>query len=145
MTANLVGIVKVKGNFGTSTGNRYFLPGLFFESRGKHPFVAQDKRAIPVDVKYARMEVDQVTYHLPSGLTVESSPQATDASWPEHALLKVSSDVKADSVVVQRTLAYNFTVIDAKEYSGLHDFYQKVATADQQQLVLTRAAVAKGN
>ncbi len=89
--------------------------------------------------------MDQVTYHLPSGLTVESAPQPTNASWPDHALLKVGSDVKTNSVAVQRTLAYNFTLLDATDYASLHDFYQKVATADQQQLVLTRAPVAKGD
>jgi hypothetical protein len=52
-TSNLVGIVRVTGNIGTATGKRFFLPGLFFESRAKHPFVAQDKRATPVDVRYA--------------------------------------------------------------------------------------------
>jgi hypothetical protein len=35
--------------------------------------------------------------------------------------------------------------LPSKDYGDLHDFYQKVATADQQQLVLTRAQVAKGN
>jgi hypothetical protein len=37
------------------------------------------------------------------------------------------------------------TRADPKEYGSLHDFYQKVATSDQPQLVLTRASVAKGN
>jgi len=46
---------------------------------------------------------------------------------------------------VHRTLAYNFTLLDPKEYPNLHDFYLKVATADQQQLVLTRSPAAKGN
>ena len=36
-------------------------------------------------------------------------------------------------------MAYNFTLLEPKEYADLHDFYQKVATADQQQFVLTRA------
>jgi Domain of Unknown Function with PDB structure (DUF3857)/Transglutaminase-like superfamily len=144
--SNLMGAVKVNGALGTATGKRYFLPGQFFESRGKHPFVAEDKRTIPVDVLYARMATDQVSYRLPPGLTVESAPQATDASWPDRALLKIASVTKEDSVVVARTLAYNFTVLDPNDYVGLHDFYQKVATADQQQLVLTHAAVpAKGN
>jgi hypothetical protein len=44
-----------------------------------------------------------------------------------------------------RLLAYNFTLLDPKEYSDLHDFYQKVAAADQQQLVLVRAPQARGN
>jgi len=42
-------------------------------------------------------------------------------------------------------LAYNFVILDSKNYSDLHDFYQKVAAADQQQLVLTRTPIAHGN
>ncbi len=142
---NLVAIVKVNGNIGTATGKRVFFPGLFFESHGKHPFVAEDKRAIPVDVKYPKLEADQVTYHLPSGLKVESVPQVADTTWPDHALLKLSSQTQPDSVVVSRALAYNYTLLDPKDYSNLHDFYQKVATADQQQLVFTRTASVAGN
>jgi hypothetical protein len=121
------------------------LPGLFFESRAKHPFVAQDKRSTPIDVHYPRMEEDDVTYHLPPGFTVESMPQDANTAWPEHALLNIHSSAEDGSVTVFRTLAYNFTLLDPKNYPNLHDFYQKVATADQQQLVLTRAPVAKGN
>jgi hypothetical protein len=46
----------------------------------QHPFVAQDKRTTPIDVHYARFEEDQVVYHLPSGFSVESMPQPTNAS-----------------------------------------------------------------
>ena len=142
---NLIGVVKVSGNIGTATGKHFFLPGLFFESRAKHPFVAQDKRSTPIDVHYPRMEEDDVTYHLPPGFTVESMPQDANTAWPEHALLNIHSSAEDGSVTVFRTLAYNFTLLDPKNYPNLHDFYQKVATADQQQLVLTRAPVAKGN
>jgi hypothetical protein len=69
-----VGIIKVKGNIGTATGKHFFLPGLFFVSRAKHPFVVQDKRVTPVDVRYAKLEQDDVTYHLPPGFNVESAP-----------------------------------------------------------------------
>ncbi len=144
-SANLMGIVKVSGNIGTATGKHFFLPGLFFESKARHPFVAQDKRTSPVDVHYAKLEQDDVTYRLPAGFAVESAPQATNATWPNHAMLKIGSAAKENSVTVQRALAYNFTLLDAKDYPDLHDFYQKVATADQQQLVLTRTPAAKGN
>ncbi len=143
--ANLMAIVKVSGSLGTATGKRFFLPGLFFESHAKHPFVAEEKRSIPVDVHYARMEKDDVTYHLPEGFTVESGPQATDVPWPSHATLKIASNPVTNGIQVTRTFAYNYTLLDPKEYEGLHDFYQKLATADQQPLVLTRASEAKGN
>jgi hypothetical protein len=144
--ANLIGVVNVSGNMGAATGKHFFLPGLFFESRAKHPFVAEDKRTIAVDVHYPKLEGDDVTYRLPAGYTVESSPTATNISWPDHALLKIKSTMNATTLNVSRTIAYNFTLLDPRDYSNLHDFYQKVATADQQQLVLTRAAAtAKGN
>jgi hypothetical protein len=144
-TVDLVAVVKVAGNLGTATGKHFFLPGLFFESHAKHPFVAEEKRTIPVDVHFARAVQDDVTYHLPPGLTVESAPQAASASWPDHAMLKISSVASGDSVKVTRALVYNFTILEAKEYPDLHDFYQKVATADQQQLVIARAPAVKGN
>ncbi|MGA2809251.1 MAG: hypothetical protein ABSE87_14065, partial [Terracidiphilus sp.] len=144
-SSNLIGIVNVSGNLGTMTGKHFFLPGLFFESRAKHPFVAQDKRAIPIDVHYAKLERDEVTYTLPPGFIVESAPQETSSLWPDHAMLKINSRANAGSVTVARSMVYNYTLLDPKEYTDLHDFYQKVATADQQQLVLIRAPQAKGN
>jgi hypothetical protein len=143
--SDLLVIVKTSGNIGTATGKHFFLPGLFFEARAKHPFVAQEKRTTPVDVHYAQLEEDDVTYHLPAGFTVESAPQTASTAWPDHAVLKIGSQSTADSVNTKRTLAYNFTILGPTDYPSLHDFYQKVATADQQQLVLARAPVAKGN
>jgi len=141
---NLIAIVNISGNIGSATGKRFFLPGLFFEARAQHPFVAEDKRITPIDVHYPRMEQEDVTYHLPAGYNVESLPQTAHVLWADHALLKISAGEKDGSVTVQRSMLYNFTQLDAKEYDKIHDFFQKVATADQQQLVLVRAAAAKG-
>ena len=142
---DLAGIANVSGSIGSATGKHFFLPGLFFESRAKHPFVAQDKRIIPIDVHYPKSEQDEVTYHLPPGFKVESMPQDTDASWPDHAMLHIQSSAQSGSVTVSRSLAYNYTLLDPKYYPDLHEFYLKVATADQQQLVLTRGPAAEGN
>jgi hypothetical protein len=141
----LVGIVNISGNIGSATGKHFFLPGLFFESSAKHPFVAQEKRITPIDVHCPKLEQDEVTYHLPLGFSIESTPQDANTVWPDNAMLKIHSNVKDGSVTIIRTLAYNFTLLDQKDYSNLHDFYLKVATADQQQLVLARAPLAKGN
>jgi len=143
-TANLIGVVKISGSIGTATGKHVFLPGLFFESRAKNPFATQEHRTTPIDVHYARIEEDDVTCHLPAGITLETKPQPASASWPDRAVLKIGAESTADSVNVTRTLAYNFTLLDPKDYPSLHDFYQKVATADQQQLVLTRTPTATG-
>ncbi|MGA7856719.1 MAG: DUF3857 and transglutaminase domain-containing protein [Terracidiphilus sp.] len=142
---NLIATVQVSGNMGAVTGKRFFLPGLFLESHARHPFVAEDKRTIPIDVHYPKEEQDDVTYRLPPGYTVESAPQAAAISWPSNATMVIKIKPRDGAVEVVRIMAYNFTLIDSKYYSDLHDFFQKVATADQQQLVLTRVPAAKGN
>lgn len=142
---NLMGFVQVSGNLGASTGKRFFLPGLFFESHSKHPFVAEDKRTIPIDVLYPKKDDDDVTYHLPPGYSIESTPQVNTLTWPKHAMLKIFSSHMTDAIQISRNMVYNYTLLDPKDYADLHDFYQKVATADQQQLVLTRTQVAQGN
>jgi hypothetical protein len=144
-SSNLLASIKISGSIATATGKHFFLPGVFFEAHAKHPFVAAEKRTIPVDVKYARMEKDDVTYYFPDGYSVESGPQATGVPWPNHATMQIKTSPVNNGIEVNRTLAYNFTLLDPKDYDSLHDFYQKVATADQQQLVLTKASVAKGN
>jgi len=144
--ANLIANVRVRGNLGTVTGKHFFLPALFFEVKTKHPFVAQDKRTIPVDVHYAKVEQDEVIYHLPSGYTADESPRPITVLWPDHAQLTIATTSEAASVRVVRTLTYNYTILNPTEYGSLHDFYQKVATADQQQITLTKSgANATGN
>jgi hypothetical protein len=137
--ANLIGIVKVSGQLGSVTGKHVFLPGLLFESRAKHPFVTEDHREIPVDLHYPQRIMDDVTYRLPEGLVVESGPQKTTIPWADHAELRMASQPDKSSLRIVRSLAYNFTLLDPSDYGALHDFYQKVATADQQQVVLARA------
>ncbi|MGA2649685.1 MAG: DUF3857 domain-containing protein [Terracidiphilus sp.] len=140
---NLLGFVRITGSLGTTTGKHMFLPGMFFESKGKHPFVAQEKRTISVDVQYARSENDDVTYRLPASFKVESSPEASYVEWADHAKLSITTTVDGDGVHLTRSLANNYTIVDPKDYGDLHEFYQKLAVADQQQVVLVRAATGQ--
>jgi len=143
---NLIAVVNLKGGLGTATSKRIMLPGFFFETRGAHPFVAEEKRQEPVDMHYADEVTDEITYHLPAGMTVEGAPQDEKIPWQGHAVLASKSKVDAGQIIVARQLARAFTFAKPDEYQSLRDFYQKVATADQQQIVLTRAATAaKGN
>jgi len=143
--SQLMGIVKLSGNMGTRTGKRVFLPGVFFASHAKHPFVADEKRQTPVDMEYADNIQDQVTYRLPQGFTVETAPPATSIPWTGHAAFDLKSAVDKGTIEVDRRFARAFTQVPPKDYSALRDFYQKIATADQQQLVLTTAAANTGN
>jgi len=143
--SNLAAVIKAQGTVGTVTAKRVLIPGLFFETRGSHPFVDQDKRLTPVDMHYGEMLSDDVTYNLPAGLTVESAPQAIKVPWEGKAVMVIKSKTDPGEVTITRTLARSFTLASTEDYQNLRDFYQKVATADQQQLVLTASTAGKGN
>jgi len=143
--SDLSATVSIGGTIGAVTGKRFIVPGLFFESRAKHPFVALEKRMTPVDVNYPSVTREAVTYRLPAGYLVESAPQAASAVWQGHASMKLASAEKKGEVTVSRALGYNFVLVQAADYASLHEFYQKIATADQEQLVLVKAPVAKGS
>ena len=140
--SKLVALVQAKGDAGTATSKRVLVPGFFFEARGSHPFVDQDKRQAPVDMHFGEQVTDQVIYRLPADLQVESAPQSSKIPWEGRAVLLVKSKSDPGQVTITRTFARAFTFATTDEYKNLHDFYQKVAAADQQQLVLTRTTTA---
>ena len=147
--ANLIAIVKVTGSLGAATPKRLMLPGFFFETRSHKSFVSEEKRLEPVDMHYGDRVTDQITYLLPDGMTVEGAPQDANVSWPGHAVFIAKSKASPGQIVIADALASAFTQAKPEEYQDLRGFYQKVAAATQEELVLTvapaAAATGKGN
>jgi hypothetical protein len=145
--SNLIAMVKVSGSLGTATAKRLILPGFFFDTHQHQPFVDEEKRLEPVDMRYADRISDQVTYHLPPGMTVEGAPQDANISWPTHAVFIAKSKSDPGQIVIVDSLFVGFTFVKPDEYQDLRGFYQKVAAAAQEQIVLTNApkAAEKGD
>jgi len=146
--SNLIAMVKVSGTLGTATSKRLMLPGFFFDTRQHQPFVDEEKRLEPVDMRYADRINDQVTYHLPAGMTVEGAPQDANVSWPSHAVFVSKTKTDPGEITIADSLIVAFTFAKPEEYQDLRGFYQKISTADQEELVLTNApqpAAGKGN
>lgn len=143
--SSLMAVLQISGEFGEPSGKYLILPGLFFHSRAKHPFTAEAQRTTPVDVHFPMEVTDRVNYHLPAGYTVEGAPKSEDLKWPGFALLRISSQTEGGVLNVQRAFARNFTLLRPDSYSALHDFYSKMASADEQQIVLARPTASKGN
>jgi len=142
---DLMAVVTLSGKFGAPTGKRLILPGVFFETRSKHPFVAEQKRAMPVDLHYPALMIETVIYRMPPDFSVESLPKTDNLNWQGAGALQIGSSSHDNVIEVNRTFARNFTYVAPRAYDTLHDFYGKIAAADQQQIVLIRAATAKGN
>jgi hypothetical protein len=78
-------------------------------------------------------------------MTVEGAPADANISWAGHAVFIVKSKSDPGKLTVARSVARGFTLVKPEEYQDLRGFYQKVAAADQDQIVLTAASVGKGN
>ena len=143
--SNLIAMCMVKGSMGTATAKRLLLPGYFFETRGHVPFVNQEKRVEQVDMQYGDRVTDMVVYNLPAGLTVEGAPQDAKVSWAGHAVFIAKSQSDPGKLTIAHSVARGFALAKADEYQDLRGFYQKIAAADQEDLVLSTAAVAKSN
>lgn len=141
LTANL----KFSGTLGSTTSKRVIVPGLFFEAKGKHPFVEEDSRQVPVDMHYATMEQDEVTYHLPPAVKLEGLPQEVNIEWTGRIGLSISATSTNGAVTVKRTFVRTSALVDPSLYTSLRNIYQRISSADQQQIVLSRASDAGAN
>ena len=144
--ADLGAYATVTGMPGTATSKRMLLPASFFAHSEDQGLIALPDRHLPVDMHYAAVYKDGVLMHLPAGVTIESAPPTTAVPWSGYAMYQIKSTPNGNDLTVTRTLARAFTLLEPDEYSPMRDFYQKVNTADQQQIVLTNSATAqKGN
>ena len=135
----LVAAVPISGTFSDHAGSHIVLPRLFFETKETDPFPPDSSRVLPVDMHYPEQQQEQISYTFPSGFSLEGTPQDASLKWEENAVYTLRSKVDGNSVTNLRILARGFTLLEPAEYSKLRDFYDKVATSDRQQLVLTSA------
>jgi hypothetical protein len=86
---------------------------------------------------YPAQEQEQITYVLPAGFALEATPADADTKWEENAAYKLRSKVDGGTITTARILARGFTMLDAKDYGPLRNFYEQVVVADRQQIVLS--------
>jgi len=139
----LVAVVTATGPLAQRAGNHMVLPRLFFETKETDPFPSEDSRALPIDMHYPAQEQEQITYVLPAGYAIEGAPEDASFKWEENAAYQLRTKADAGSITTARILARGFTMLEAKEYGGLRDFYEKVVVSDHQQIALS-AAKASG-
>ncbi|HEY2466831.1 MAG TPA: transglutaminase domain-containing protein [Terracidiphilus sp.] len=142
-TKQLLAIVPVSGSFANNAQGRIVLPRMFFEAQEKNPFPQESTRELPIDMRFPAQEQEQITYVLPTGFSLEGTPQDATLRWQENAACQLRTKVEGSSVTNARILARGFTVLDAKDYEELRDFYQKVIAADQQPLVLSGSQASR--
>jgi hypothetical protein len=139
---NLIAMIDIKGSLGTSMSKRLLLPGFLFDTRARVPFANQEKRLEAVDMHYPERVTDIVNYDLPAGMTVEGAPQDNKVVWAGHAVYVVKSQSSPGKLTIANSEARGFDLATPDQYQDLRGFYQKVAAADQEQVVLSQTTTA---
>jgi hypothetical protein len=138
-TQPLVATVDVSGSMGTKTGHRVFLPGTFFEAQAKAPF-ASTNRESPVYMHYPYTMQDQVKFTLPATASVESAPQDAQIPFVPNADFASKYRYAGTTYMYARRVRVANILYDPKDYPSLRDFFQKVNSQDQGQVVVKFAA-----
>ncbi len=127
----------------SQVGSRTMVPLSVFASTQKSLFPSeQRKRAIYF--RYAYGTDDEVTLKLPAGYDVESLPVA--ANIDAGALRYVTTWQKRDDTIsLSRKLAVEAEIVGSDKYPVLRAFFSKVSGADQEQVVLRKAASPAGS
>ena len=137
-TQPLVAAVEVTGTMGTKTGHRIFVPGTFFEAQAKAPY-ASTTRETPVYMHYPYMVEDQFKLNLPANMSVDSVPQDAQIPFMPNADFTSKYRGAATAYAYARRVRVANILYEAKDYPALRDFYQKMNTQDQAQVVLVTA------
>lgn len=138
----LQGVFNVEiPSFATSTGKRLLLPTALFEQDEKQPFIHQQRKN-PVYFSYPYRIYDSVQITLPAGLHVESLPQKQSVS-PDFGAYTAERTQKGNMLELRRDFAIGGFAFQLSMYPELKSFYEKMKSADEEQIVLQAALSAE--
>jgi len=127
-------------NLGSFAGSRVLLPLSIFAAAQKNPFTAEQRKH-EIYYDYQRQTEDEVVLHVPDGFSVESLPQPT-ANNLGALRFKAGWSGDGQTVTFKRTMIIDTISVDRQYYAQIRSFYKRAATADQDTVVLKKAAKA---
>ena len=135
---------KISSPAAVSAGHRLLISPHIFQVNNRPAFpAAQRTNAIYFD--YPSQEVDEVHISLPPNAEIESLP-GNDSIKLEYALYATQQKQEAaNAIFCRRDFIIGGVLFPVSEYTHLKDFYDKVKTADEQQVILKAASHAAGN
>jgi hypothetical protein len=141
----LLANLTVSGKLGVATAKRLIIPAQFFASTAK-PLFAAGTRTFPIAFPGTAMKSDEVTLHLPPGLSVETLPQSLSIKLGgDNATYTVRLQAPSPGkpyLVTQRVSVLNRINYSPTGYGPLHTYYSKIAECDSDQIVLQTVPLA---
>jgi hypothetical protein len=116
-------------------GHRALLAMGIFSAGEKHAF-EHSSRVHPLFFDYCFQHVDDVTIDIPAAWTLESVPKPNVLDL-KGLVFKETAESQQHALHVARELTLNVSLVSAKSYATVRQFYQTVRTADEAQAVLS--------
>lgn len=143
--SDLVAHIKITGDLGAATTKRLIVPAFLFEARGKHPFLDDDNRQLPIDLHYATTEEDEVVYHLGAANKLTELPNDENLDWTGRIGFTTRFTLAEGALTVKRSFTRTVSLVDPNLFSNLRYCYKRVSNADQLQLVFDRGDQSASN
>lgn len=104
--------------------------------RLSHVSVTEGKRTLPVQIGEAAYS-ESVKIKLPAGFVVDEMPDATRVETP-FGIYNATYELNGDTIHFKRSMKLNRTVVAAKEYESVKNFFGRVNAAEQAPVVLIK-------
>jgi hypothetical protein len=135
---------KISGPLAVNAGKRRMLPLHIFQTN-EQPAFSSPKRTHVIYFDFPIEAIDQVTINLPQGSSIESLPQ-NDLVRLDYALYETKQKMQQpNSIVLLRNSIMGGMVFPIEKYGEIKDFFSKVSSDDEQQILLKVTAHAEGN
>jgi hypothetical protein len=128
-------------SYATKASKRLLLPSSLFPTKQKDVF-RHPKRKYPVYFPYAFSELDLTVIKMPAGYSAETIPEAIEVK-PNFGMYRNSTKISEDQIVTARGLFMSQFIFEPGQYSELKEFFGKVETGDQFQIVLRLSTAGK--
>jgi hypothetical protein len=132
--------VEIPG-FASSVGRRLLLPTGVFDSTRKVRFTSPTRK-YPIYFQYAYLESDKIIITVPDGYAVESVPEREEVKLAYARYARKATN-NGNALSMERVLLSNGVFVGTDRYSEFKDFFGKVNSSDQSQILL-RSAVGDG-
>lgn len=121
--------------FASLAGKRLLLPANLFRSRQMEAFTTSERR-YPVYFPYTYEEIDKTSIHLPADYSLAATlPGGQDVKLPSSRFITTRSPANGQ-LLLTRALVVNSIYFQPNQYSAIKGFFNKLKTADEEQIVL---------
>ena len=131
----LVAHFSVQGPLATVTSKRVVLPSQIFQVSQQELFPGTERNN-DVYFHFPERVADGVRLMLPIGWKLEVPIEPTNFQFDEISLYKASTQLTGNTMVLRRDYVEDSVIVPRKLYPQMRDFYAKLATKDQEPVLL---------